>query len=268
MAEAKTSTLASASGLPCSAVRMGASSPALANSASAMANKVARRADSSSRQSRWALAAASKAASSCSRVHSGAWANTSSVAGLTTPKDSAAGTESPPMVMTKSDMVIPLVVWWFPPANLSASAPGFPGDAATRVVVVRSGGTPGGSPPLKPGSDRDRLLVGRGWWHVTGGRIGRQVRVDGHPREDAVQPLREPPVGLTEQEHHRGHHRHADDDGIDQDAAGQAEAEFLDDPDAAEDEGAEDQDHDERGGGDRLARGGQSVAHGHAVVAT
>ena len=107
MAAAKTSMLASASGLPCSAVRIGASSAAEASSTSAIFSRVWRRASSSDFQSRWALAAASKAASSCSRVHSGAWAKTSPLAGFTTPNDSAAGTVSPPMVMTKSDMCSP-----------------------------------------------------------------------------------------------------------------------------------------------------------------
>ena len=104
MAAAKTSMLASPSGLPCSAVSTGARSAVEASSTSAMANRVWRRRASSAFQSLWALAAASKAASSCSRLHSGAWANTSPLAGLTTPNDSAAGTVSPPMVMTKSDM--------------------------------------------------------------------------------------------------------------------------------------------------------------------
>jgi hypothetical protein len=108
MAAANTSMLASPRGLPCSAVRIGANSPAEASKVSAMASSVERRAPSSTRQSRWALDAASKAASSCWVLHSGAWANTSPLAGLTTPNDaSAAGTVSPPMVMTKSDIQFP-----------------------------------------------------------------------------------------------------------------------------------------------------------------
>ena len=65
----------------------------------------------------------------------------------------------------------------------------------------------------------------------------------------------------------RRHDGHADEDGIHGDAAGQPDAELLDHPVAAEDERGEDQDHDQRGGGDRLAGGGQPVAHGDAVVA-
>ena len=87
MAAANTSMLASASGLPCSEVRIGAISAPEASSTSAMVQSVARRASSSDFQSLWALEAASKAASSCSRLHSGAWAKTWPVAGLITPND-------------------------------------------------------------------------------------------------------------------------------------------------------------------------------------
>ena len=62
--EAKTSMAAWSSGLPCSAVRIGATSSAEAKSTSAILSTVSRRAASSSFQSRWALAAESKAASS------------------------------------------------------------------------------------------------------------------------------------------------------------------------------------------------------------
>ena len=106
MAEAKTSMPASLSGLPCSAVRTGASSAADASSTSAACSRTARRAASSAFQSRAALAAASKAASSCWRVHSGAWAKTSPVAGLRTPKVPSVGAASPAMVMTNSDMAL------------------------------------------------------------------------------------------------------------------------------------------------------------------
>src|ERR1700733_3845221 len=106
MAEAKTSTPASLSGLPCSAVNTGARSAVEAISTSAACSKRARRAASSAFQSRAALAAASKAASSCWRVQSGAWAKTSPVAGLRTPNVSSVGAASPAMVMTKSDMAL------------------------------------------------------------------------------------------------------------------------------------------------------------------
>ena len=135
MPEAKTSMVASASGLPCSAVRIGASSSAEAKSTSAMSRTVLRRAASSSFQSRWALAAESKAASSWSRVHSGAWAKTSPLAGLTTPKESAAGTVSPPMVMTKSDMVIPLGLGGVLTTKLHRGPGNVPGGPCTRPAT-------------------------------------------------------------------------------------------------------------------------------------
>src|ERR1700722_4979410 len=106
MAEAKTSTPASLSGLPCSAVNTGARSAVEAISTSAACSKRARRAASSAFQSRAALAAAAEAASSCWRVHSGAWAKTSPVAGLRTPNVASVGVASPAMVMTKSDMAL------------------------------------------------------------------------------------------------------------------------------------------------------------------
>src|SRR5580700_7579774 len=134
MAEAKTSMPASLSGLPCSAVNTGARSAVEAIKTSAACRRVARRAASSAFQSRAALAAASKAASSCGRVHSGAWAKTSPVAGLRTPKVSSVGTASPPMVMTKSDMALldcscgrrppPLYATILPPAPARLNAAG------------------------------------------------------------------------------------------------------------------------------------------------
>src|SRR5665213_1741083 len=114
-----------------------------------MSSTVLRRAASSSFQSRWALAAESKAASSWSRVHSGAWAKTSPFAGLITPNESEAGTESPPMVMTKSDMVGSP---WGAIVACRETTPGyrrFPGAPEPR-----------GQPGWRIVSDRDRLVLG------------------------------------------------------------------------------------------------------------
>ena len=91
---------------------MGASSAVEAMSTSAARSRTARRAASSAFQSRAALAAASKAASSCWRVHSGAWAKTSPVAGLRTPKVPSVGAASPAMVITKSVMALLGVFSW------------------------------------------------------------------------------------------------------------------------------------------------------------
>ena len=57
----------------------------------------------------YALEAASKASSSCSRVQSGASAWTSPVAGLTTPKVAGAARRSPPMVIDTSVMGAPSI---------------------------------------------------------------------------------------------------------------------------------------------------------------
>src|SRR5664280_454270 len=248
MAEANTSMLASPSGFPCSAVSTGASSPEEARSTSAMANSVARRADSSDFQSRCALDAASKAPSSCSRLHSGAWANTSPLAGLTTPNESTAGTESPPMVMTKSDMWFPRCSNTVPGRTYAPEYPACQGVEATRR------------------SDGHRLRLGRrGGPTSVVTRLG-DLGVDGHTGKDPVQPSGEPPVGLPEQEHQRRDHGHPDDEGVDQDAPGQPEPELLDHPLTAQDERAEYQDHDQCGGGDGLSGGGQALADRLPVV--
>src|SRR5450631_219427 len=133
MAAAKTSMPASASGLPCSDVKRGARSAVEASSTSATASSAARRAASSLFQSRAALAAASKAASSCCALHSGAWANTSPVAGFFTPNDSPTGTVSPPMVITLSVMADPFInhLW----RTLAAILP----ERWARLNEVRSG---------------------------------------------------------------------------------------------------------------------------------
>ncbi len=132
IAEAKTSMPASLSGLPCSAVRTGASSAVDAMSTSAACNRTARLAASSAFQSRAALAAASKAASSCWRVHSGAWAKTSPVAGFRTPNVPSVGAASPAMVMTNSDMVLLDCALW----------EGFPLPGRTSVLLILPSGRP------------------------------------------------------------------------------------------------------------------------------
>ena len=66
------SPMACATGLPCSAVSSGPSSLAAASTASAAASSAPVRAAASVFQLSWALCADSRAASSCSLVHSGA----------------------------------------------------------------------------------------------------------------------------------------------------------------------------------------------------
>ena len=77
---------------------------------------------------------------------------------------------------------------------------------------------------------RDPASSGWGSGPGSSGSVGRQVvGVDGELGQDPVEPGREPPVGLAEHHHDGGHDGHPDEDGVDQDAAGQADAELLDD---------------------------------------
>ena len=99
-----TSPIASFIGLPCSRTSTGAMSPARALSASATSSSALRRTSIEPCHARSAAFDDSIAASSCARLHSGASANTSPVAGLITPKRPAPATALPSMVMVKSDM--------------------------------------------------------------------------------------------------------------------------------------------------------------------
>ena len=58
------------------------------------------------------------------------------------------------------------------------------------------------------------------------------------------------PGGSAEQEHHRGHERHPDQERVEQDADGERERDRLDRAGALGDERREDEDHDQRGGRD------------------
>ena len=66
--------------------------------------------------------------------------------------------------------------------------------------------------------------------------------------------------------HERGYEDGAHDKGIDQDGAGQADAELLDDHAVAQCERSEDQDHDGGGGSDDPPGGSLAQCHGRAVV--
>jgi hypothetical protein len=50
---------------------------------------------------------------------------------------------------------------------------------------------------------------------------------DADVRKDPIQRLREPPVGLADEEHDGRDDGHADDDGVDEDAAGQSQPNSL-----------------------------------------
>ena len=59
---------------------------------------------------------------------------------------------------------------------------------------------------------------------------------------------------------------HADQGGVEQDGHGHAQPEDPEDPQVAEDEGAEDADHDGGGGGDDPPGGGEAVGHGGGIA--
>src|ERR1700683_5096107 len=101
---------------------------------------------------------------------------------------------------------------------------------------------------------RCRLRGWRGGWF------------DGEVREYAVDPAGQPPVRAPGQVHHGGDEEGAQEEGVEQDRGGHAEADLADDLLAGEDEGAEYQDHDGGGGDDDAAGGGLACAHGLVVV--
>ena len=106
-----TSSIAFASGFPCSWVSTCAISPTRALSASPQSRSVWRRFASSFRQLRSARCAASITPSSCAFEQSGACAKTSPVAGLTTPNVLSPATALPSIVMLNSDMAAPFSFW-------------------------------------------------------------------------------------------------------------------------------------------------------------
>ncbi len=88
--------------------------------------------------------------------------------------------------------------------------------------------------------------------------------LDVEMREDAVEGAGQCPVGFSCDEHQAGHEDHADDQRVEQHRAGEAEAEQFDDSFTAEDEGAEDEHHDDRRGGDRAIGCGEATRDGEA----
>src|SRR5262245_45507122 len=161
----KSSSVAFLSGLPCSRVRMGASSPICAWTAAAQSSSTWRRFASSRVQAWNARDAASIAASSCARLHSGAFAKALPVAGLITSNSLAPATALPSIVIVYS-----LTRWpprlgdrgRGPPTERSGlrldtarpegrqarRSPG--GRAASRVVRSLLRGTRGDGGPLVP----------------------------------------------------------------------------------------------------------------------
>src|SRR5512132_2319509 len=101
---------------------------------------------------------------------------------------------------------------------------------------------------------------------VTLSSDGREARLlstlERYLREPACDPGWQPPCPAVEQLHDRGNDEAADHQGVEEDGHGQAEAELLQEPLRAEQEPAEDHDHDRRRGGDHPPGGGQALANG------
>src|SRR5215216_6706914 len=90
---------------------------------------------------------------------------------------------------------------------------------------------------------------GRDDWHeLRSGRDGRRLRLVLELRQP-VEALGQVPVALTEQLHGGREQDRADDRRVDQDRDGKTDADLLGELVAADGEGAEDGDHDERGAG-------------------
>ena len=121
----------------------------------------------------------------------------------------------------------------------AALRPECPAAAATWLIA---------SP--KPGGHRFSRLALRNQ-RVRGRDLG--AGLDGQAGQDAVEPAGEGPVGRADEVHEGGDQQAADDQGVDEDGEAEAEAEFLQDPLAAEQERPEDQDHDAGRGRDDLA---------------
>src|SRR5690606_2951311 len=78
-------------------------------------------------------------------------------------------------------------------------------------------------------------------------------RLDADARQTGVQPAGQPPVGAAEEVHEGGDEQGAQDEGVQGDGGGEGDAEHGDHAVAAEHEGEEDRDHDDRGGVDHAA---------------
>src|SRR5947207_1618625 len=67
-------------------------------------------------------------------------------------------------------------------------------------------------------------------------------RLDAHARQDAVEPLRDPPVPVPQQLHRRRHENQSDDRRVEEHGDREAESEELDGSVVAEHEGTEHED--------------------------
>ena len=82
--------------------------------------------------------------------------------------------------------------------------------------------------------------------------------------DQAVEPPGQPPGPVPGEVHERGHQQHPHDERIDEDTEREGEPDRPDDRAVAEDEPAEDRDHDDRRGGDHRAAGPEAEDDGGA----
>src|SRR4051794_26233014 len=82
------------------------------------------------------------------------------------------------------------------------------------------------------------LRVNPDWFAVR--RELLDLAFDVQPGENAVDPPREPPVGLAQQLHRRRYEHHADDGGVDEHRGGESQTEQLEHAVVAEHERHED----------------------------
>src|ERR1700683_5607974 len=172
------------------------------------------------------------------------------------------------------------------PASESSSARGTPRNVTSGPNIPRTTSSePSGSPAMSFLLDHEtgRCLAPYRYAAAAGsllsaghGRVGRLrpgrglVRTESvppGPRQQPVQPGRQPPVGFAEQFHYGRDQNQPDQGGVDQNRCGQAEPDLLDRDVRGEVEGQEHHPHDGRGGRDDPGGGGQAAPDRQPVVA-
>src|SRR5580704_3222265 len=82
----------------------------------------------------------------------------------------------------------------------------------------------------------------------------------------AAEPTWRPPVCRTEEAHHRGHDKRANEGRVDDDRDGHANTDGFDGDDACERESEEDAGHDRRRTSDQAAAAFESIGDGGSIV--
>ena len=131
---------------------------------------------------------------------------------------------------------------------------------------------------LAPWADRPDLRLSVRQW-VRSGRLdrsggGSQLGLDAEPRQPRAEPARECPRPAPQELEHRGQHQAADDERVEEDRAGEAQAEQLDLALRSENERQEHADHDRGrrrddapGRGDALDDGARRVSTAEPLLA-